>query len=111
MPGCQVADGAEDVRHGPAAGGQDGRRGQDDEPNVRRVGEVREEGREERLGLGGQEHGGRPWAARSGRSRLMLPTSRCEELHKSSLEARTKPRIGMLFAPCDGMPETYRGPE
>ena len=68
VPRGQVADGPEQVRHRPAAGGQDGGRGEDDEPGLGRVGEVREERRHQRPGLGGEEQGGHPWAAMGSRS-------------------------------------------
>jgi hypothetical protein len=53
VPRGEVADRAEQVGHRPPAGGDDGRRGEDHEPGVRRAGQVREEGGQQRLGLGG----------------------------------------------------------
>ncbi len=69
VPRGQLADRPEQVGDGSPAGGEDGGGREDDEPGVGRLSEVREEGREQRLSLGGEEHGGRPWAAKSGRSR------------------------------------------
>lgn len=53
VAGGQPADGAEEVGHGPPAGGQDSGCGEGQEPGVRRVGEVRGEGGQQRPGVGG----------------------------------------------------------